>query len=187
LKIVGMPSADRAAATNFIAGWCAPREREADVRLVEAAAELFGATSIFTPELLQHVGRARLARRRAVAVLDDLHARTPATMSAAAVEMLNVPRTSPPVPQVSRMTRPRVAADRHGLLAHDRRGADQLLAVVPFAASPPAARRSARRALPDMMCRNGLARLVAREVLAAAKLQQDVAESDAHRARLQEL
>ena len=75
-------------------------EREADA--VEALLGPFGAGLDGHAQFAEHVGAAGLARNRPVAVLDHRHAGRAATTSAAAVLMLKVPLSSPPVPQVSR-------------------------------------------------------------------------------------
>ena len=50
-------------------------KRKADIGRVEALSQMIGRKLQFHAELLQHIRRSRAARRRAIAMLDDLHTR----------------------------------------------------------------------------------------------------------------
>ena len=69
LNTVGMPISRRAGAAKRNAGWNARREAEADAGLLDAARDPLGRQLDDDAELLEHVGRAALRRRRPGAVL----------------------------------------------------------------------------------------------------------------------
>ena len=77
------------------------RVEEPDAHLVDALRDLGRAEVEAHAEGLDHVRRPAEARDRAVPVLGHLAGPAPATTNAVAVETLNVPDASPPVPAVS--------------------------------------------------------------------------------------
>jgi hypothetical protein len=74
LKMVLMPNSLRTGATFFMRRMVVGREHEADADLSMQRAICSGFRLMLTPERLQHVGAARLARHAAPAVLADLGA-----------------------------------------------------------------------------------------------------------------
>ena len=152
--MVAMPSEVRAAATNFMAGWC---ERANAKQMPAASRQCLSCpdvSSSLTPSRSSTSADPLLLEAERLPCLTTF---TPAaaTTRAAAVEMLNVPRTSPPVPQVSSTTQS--ASHPTGTLFSRMTVAAPTSSstVVPLAASPTSSPPiCASDASPDMMRSN---------------------------------
>src|SRR6185295_12235748 len=100
LKMVRSPSSRRTGITSRMAGWRRGAKRKVMPTASRVRPAVSGSISIFTPRA---ASTSALPERLETERLPCLATGTPAaaTASAAAVEMLKVPRPSPPVPQVS--------------------------------------------------------------------------------------
>src|SRR5215203_412829 len=100
LKMVRRPSSRRTGITSRMAGWSRGANRKVMPTASRVRPAVSGSISIWTPRA---ASTSALPERLETERLPCLATGTPAAAAtrAAAVEMLNVPRPSPPVPQVS--------------------------------------------------------------------------------------
>src|SRR5262245_11395993 len=159
------------------------REREADVRFGQTRFEDRGRYVEFHTHRFEHVGRAALARRGTIAVLDDLHTGRSGDDRGGGGDVERPARVPARAARVEHDLSVRVAAgvDRRNVVAHYGRGADQLFdrrALARQTHEEAADLRFGRATGHDL--RECLSRLLAREVLSVAELQQQITHHCKH-------